>query len=156
MSTTLFDFRENLVNAPILPTDVTVAQGWAYDCIVQSRRASGAGPVRLGHVPGWFRRRLLAVWGCDRYCSSGASALSRAARINNWAWLDHWGTATVSGRLAFVSEPYGIRPRDFESIRQAARALDLAWQMSARSWWWPGVTIRVALWPRELREGSGS
>lgn len=49
-----------------------------------------ASPVRLHHVPNWFRLALLRAFGGRG--SAGGEVVGRAVK---GTWLDHWGSAEI-------------------------------------------------------------
>lgn len=111
-------------------------------------------PVRLHHVPDWFRRRLLKVFGTWRGQTSASLVFyhfqNHVMAFPNW--IDHWGSTRLpDGSVAFISEPYS-RPEDVrDSVAALAHDLGCSWCITGNSEWFPGSTIRI-----ELFEGPDS
>lgn len=120
---------------------------------VQLRQERRPTPVRLHHVPQWFRLKLMRRFGVPEGYGgpcSGTEALYHAqGRLPALAdVLDHWGSTRLpDGQVAFVCEPY----RTVEELRAAAVAvaaeLRCGWSVSADSEWYPGQTVRVLFLP---------
>lgn len=106
--------------------------------IAAARELHGPTPVRLHHVPREYRglgRRIGIVYWTER----GMRVTSTHAQ-----WLDHWGSTKLSdGRIAFVSEPYGVNSGSLAEIERLADELGLDHWVSPNSWWYPGHTIRI-------------
>ena len=113
------------------------------------RRQLKPSAVRLHHVPDFFRRRLLKAYGCSYGDNSGYGALGHAERKHGWHWVDHPGSTTYRGRPAFVSEPYQLSFEDHAAIDALCRECNLAYFVSANSWWNPGSTLRVLIYEPE-------
>ena len=102
--------------------------------------------VRLHHVPNWFRRRLLKVFGCSHGYTGGWFVLDHARKQHfgdNARWLDHWGSTKYRSGTAFVSEPYQVSPETVALLDSFAKRIGVDWHLSANSWWYPGWTIRI-------------
>lgn len=108
-------------------------------------------PVKLHHVPNWFRMALLRGFGCADCRTSGEDVLHYAidcVRRRNYfsSWLDHWGSTAYQSRPNFVSEPYNITEDNVKEIAEIARKSGCKWFLTANSWWFPGATIRIAFY----------
>lgn len=114
--------------------------------IEQARRLLQPTPVQLHRVPNWLRRRLLAAIGCGGGGTSGYAVLAHAERLMGWRWLDHWGASTYRGQPCFVSEPYHVSADDMAAVAELCRRCNLDSHLSANSWWYPGETIRIAIY----------
>jgi hypothetical protein len=92
-------------------------------------------PVRLGHVPGWFERRLLESLGtADMHVVRG--------RVGG-DWLDAWGSTEIDSREVFVSEPTSFVEGDARALEQLGRLTGISWRITAYSWFTPGQRIRI-------------
>ena len=112
--------------------------------------------VNLHHVPNWFRRRLLRVFGCRDRSTRGFDVLQHAATVHFGFpanWLDNWGS--TDGSRVFVSEPYQVSPRVVALLDSFAKRLGIKWHIDANSWWNPGSTIRLALYESQETETIG-
>ena len=104
--------------------------------------------VRLHHVPRWLTRRIKAALGKSPLAYHfGPDEVRRAADVastnrHGAYWLDHFGTTTVHGRPAFVSEPY-LEVGMVEDARRFAKLLGLTFDIRPNSWWYPGQTTRL-------------
>jgi hypothetical protein len=96
--------------------------------IEQARALLGPSKVRLHHVPRWFAKsRIISESG-----------------IWQGSWLDHFGSTTLAdGRAAFVSEPYHVTAAELAECQEIAARVGCDFWVSANSWWYPGVTIRL-------------
>ncbi len=120
--------------------------------IAAARNLLEPSPVRLHHVPNWFRLRLLRAYGCDRGDTSGFAMLCFATTgcaCSLPTWIDHWGSCDHRGKTAFVTEPYSLAPADLQQIDAIAKRCGIAWHITSNSWWFPGSTIRVLLYESE-------
>lgn len=112
--------------------------------ILELRERLKPSPVRIGHVPNWFRLALLKAYGCAFGDTSGAGILHEASIRWRGSWLDHWGsTRLANGEVVFVAEPYDFSPANAAECEQIAVALGCRWYPEANSWWWPGQTKRI-------------
>ena len=102
-------------------------------------------PVRLHHVPGWLRLRMLGVFGCGGGSTSGWAVLHHAA--GSWpSWLDHFGSTVLpNGKRAFVSEPYGFTPEMAEELKAFCSPMGLSWHVDPNAEWYPGRTVRIVI-----------
>lgn len=140
-------------------------------------------PVRLGHVPAWFRKRLLKAYGHSNSPSrtsfdastSGTEVLKHAlCQMNNGragaavavafdgfdtVWLMHWGTTIVNdwgwtGRQAFVSEPNHFTSETAKQLDAFCGPPALTWYVSTNSYHNPKCTIRIVI-PEPLAIDGG-
>jgi hypothetical protein len=100
-------------------------------------------PVRLHHVPRWLIQRIRKHIGTVPMCHSGFDVVHQAAcDTGSDSWLDHFGSTTINGRPAFVSEPY-LGSRGIVDAMRFAERLMLEFDFSPNSWWYPGQTTRL-------------
>jgi hypothetical protein len=124
-------------------------------------------PVRLHHIPNWFRLRLLRAFGCDSGMTAGWYVLQRAIeesekwlrQMDGYAgrepsvgcyWLDHYGSTTIDGEVCFVSEPYLPFPPDLNRLRvpdHLACSTNCRLLIFRDSAWNPPSTIRLLFKP---------
>lgn len=104
-------------------------------------------PVRLNHVPNWFRLRLLKAFGCSDRDTSGFGVLQHAIRsLPSMRWLDHWGsTIFQADRSAFVSEPYDFTWEAAQVLQALCQPTGLHWHLDVNSAWNPGRTLRIVI-----------
>jgi hypothetical protein len=114
----------------------------------------------LGHVPNWFRLRLLRAFGTERRCTLGRSVLRHALQeaerqlcvCSADRWLDHWGSTIVDGEVCFVSDPYLEYPPDPTVLAvpdHIACATNCRLLVTPDSAWNPPVTFRLLFKPNE-------
>lgn len=119
----------------------------AQELIQNARKLLKPSEVRHDHVPNWFRLALVQMLknkgvSLRHEPLSGWNVVGLALR--GATWLDHWGsTKLTDGRIAFVSEPYGVSLKELNHISDVARAIGCECWVSANSWWYPGHTMRV-------------
>ena len=106
-------------------------------------------PVRLHHVPDWFRLVLLRHVGCRWGNTQGCAVLSHAQAALGLTWMDHWGSTPFRDTVAFVSEPYQLSRNEVESIDDLAKLIGCHWHICPNSWWYPGSTLRVLMFQEE-------
>jgi hypothetical protein len=129
----------------------TIPSGFQTKMIQQARDLLKPTPVKQGHVPNWFRILLMREFGCDDGQTYGSSVLYHAANsLTHTSWLDHWGSTRYRRLQAFTSEPYNLDENDIKAIAEIARRCDCHWFLDANSWWYPGSTIRVVLYPSAI------
>jgi len=98
------------------------------ETILAARRILKPTPVRIGHVPRWFKK---------------SGAFGPYGEISS-SWLDHYGSTKLSdGRVAFVSEPYSVGADQILECEDIAKWLGLDFWVDPNSWWYPGYTIRL-------------
>jgi hypothetical protein len=120
--------------------------------IETARKLLSPTPVRLHHVPKWFAvqaRQLARKIGCRlpyEWTDDSIHALARRFATCEETWMDHYGSTTIHGRMAFVAEPYPVSAETIGKIAELARQLGLECFVSANSWWYPGWTIRIGFW----------
>lgn len=116
--------------------------------IDEVRRLLEPTPVRERHVPSWFRRALLKVYGRSPYGSGGMSVLAHAKNRFDLKWVDHYGSTVIDGREYFVCEPYPYccRFEHLAGIVEFCQKTGLEHRISANAWHYPGKTIRVLFW----------
>ena len=111
----------------------------------KARKLLGPSEVRLHHIPGWLRLRMLRAFGCGKYDSNGWSVLHHAVGDRR-RWLDHIGSTTLSnGRRAFVSEPYGFSSGMAKELEAFCVPMGLDWRVSGNAEWYPGSTVRIVI-----------
>ncbi len=115
----------------------------------EARRLLQPSEVNLRHIPNWFRKRLMKVYGCEHGLRAGLDVLGHARRVNDWTWLDHRGSTTWRGQTAFVSEPYNLTAGELQQIADMCERCGLHYHVSANSWWNPGRTIRILIFEPE-------
>lgn len=118
--------------------------------IAEARRILEPTEVRLHRVPKWLRLLMLQKFGCRNRDTSGGGVLWNAVQTDSCGgWLDHWGSTMMCGKLCFVSEPYNVTAEKVADVDAFAARLGVQWSLSANSWWYPGHTVRIVLWPPE-------
>lgn len=127
-----------------------------YDEVERLREVHKPSPVRLGHVPGWFKQRLSGwakMYGFTTYGNDGYSLITTFAQATGWR-LDHWGSSDPKngdgGRRPFVNEPYDDDAAKHVAI---ARVLRCDFVESQNSFWCPGSTKRYELRPKSDSDG---
>lgn len=111
-------------------------------------------PVRLNHVPAWFRRALLKAFPSAKGYGGGTSGsivVDAVERNLKLSWLDHWGSTEWRGRTAFVSEPQDLTLEDMQSVAELAKAIGCTYRMDANSFHYPGRTFRILILPRDAK-----
>ena len=115
-----------------------------------ARRVLQPSPVDLHRVPNWLRLKLLKLVGslkpdCGGHgLTDGWSVLQQLRKRYRCLWLDHCGkTRLDDGRVAFVSEPYGLTPESLVEAEKLATTLDVDFWLTPNSWWYPGNTWRL-------------
>ncbi len=134
-------------SSPLTPAENRAAAVRQAKLIADARRLLRPSPVRIHHIPNWFRLALLKAYGCDRGDTSAHSVLRHAEHASGqwWHWLDHWGSTTYHGRPCFVSEPYHLSEADVAAIAELCRRCNLDFHLSSNSWWFPGSTVRAVI-----------
>lgn len=100
-------------------------------------------PVRIG-LPNWFRRRLLAAYGCNHGLTSQWAVLDHLRETAKPStWLDHVGTTTWHKQPCFVAEPYHLALAEVQSLARVAEDCGCQYKILANSWHFPGQTLRV-------------
>lgn len=110
-----------------------------------AREFTGAKPVRLHHMPLWFKRIAKQLLDPE-YRHTYACDLTYRIQWKFGCRMDHWGSSDHG--KTFVSEPYGGES-DVLAFRRFADLAGLKFRLSAASWWNPGQTIRLELWEAE-------
>jgi hypothetical protein len=103
--------------------------------------------VRHGHVPNWFRLRMLTRFGpTEHRYTDGRALFEYWARLHTGRlpWIDHIGSALVGDQRVVVSEPYLRATDDFTEVRGFAAMLNCELVVSEQSYWFPGKTLRLA------------
>ncbi len=123
--------------------------------INDARRLLKPTPVKKNHVPKWFRRALLKAYGRPPHAMDGHSVIMHAKSVCGWEWLEHWGSTTIHGRQAFVSEPYPyhLTFSDLACIVEMCQRTGLKYRISPNAWHYPGKTFRVLIFESD---GEGS
>ena len=100
---------------------------------------------RLHKCPQWFTRLVRRAIR-ERRLSCGC----RIGDIVTVIWstpyrslFDHCGTITVAGHKVFVGEPYADIDTARHQAAELAGILGCDFDISLRSWWYPGATIRI-------------
>lgn len=110
-----------------------------------------ASPVRLGHMPRWFYKRLLATFaplddpsmmGVDDVLAHAICLITANTRTLN-SCFDHWGSIDDCGRSHFVTEPYDLDDESATLLISLASRMGLRLKFDALSHWNPPATIRV-------------
>jgi hypothetical protein len=120
-------------------------EGW----IAEARKVFDPTPVRLHHRPKWFMQLLAAAK--RRNPHGPAAGFYEDLRRGSWKldWMDHWGsTVLLNGTPAFVSEPYGITSETLAEVEAIAEECGCYANVSANSYWYPGSTIRIEIYPK--------
>lgn len=106
--------------------------------IARLREINKPEPVKLHHIPKWFKQKLI-LWLKlhDRYDQwASVNPLNAFAKAINWH-VDHSGSSDNGWK--FVNEPYGERD---DKNAEVAKALGCDFCMSSNSYWYPGRTTR--------------
>lgn len=108
--------------------------------------------------PRWLLKKIISA--SERGEIAGCySTPTEASMWRDWddsGWLDHFGTVIeTGGREAFVSEPYGLTAEMVIAVQEFAKAIGADAEFSHESWWAPGLTSRITLRERSVREQAG-
>lgn len=116
--------------------------------IAAARDLLGPTPVRLDHVPRWFKKALHPY---HRKLEMTYQRVQHAfATIGHGHALDHWGSTTLGdGRVAFVSEPYDVDAAVLAGCERLADEVGCVFYLDPNSWWFPGRTIRLVFVQRK-------
>jgi hypothetical protein len=102
-------------------------------------------------APRWILQRVKAAIKAGKINQSnlalttGAVALDHLAGICGDSWADHFGMLKYDGNDVLVTEPYAasVSERTFNQLSKVAKILDAAYLVSAKSWHFPGRTLRI-------------
>lgn len=110
--------------------------------------------VKLNHVPNWFRKAVIKAFPKQGISSGADVGLFLLNHAYRHGWLDHWGSSNriLNGEpiSVFVTEPYQIDHLDLLAVSGLADKLNCCYGVFANSWWFPGSTLRIEFWPKEL------
>jgi hypothetical protein len=116
--------------------------------------------VQQGCIPGWLNRRCRAYLKTQRpaVMHLGCQVQAAMERVKfltelNSGVLDHYGTTSKKGEYysqdweepLFVMEPYHFRQNDALFVEAFCKAVGVEWHVSAKSWHFPGETIRIVI-----------
>lgn len=99
------------------------------------RKLYGPTPVRISHVPGWFKQKMRLWLRLHDKVKGPICFVIEEFRIATGWNVDHYG----SSGDAFVNEPYG-EAREMNA--KIAEMLNCDFVESDNSYWFPGYTKR--------------